>query len=181
MHTGREINLVKGSRAVINANFTRHSPLGPNFHSSLFTPKPFCSFTLMQLSFQLHKPAQFVFDQLSDMQKFCSIHPIISKIEAKGENNYVVFETLKFGFIPYSFTYPVNVQSDLTKMNVTIKAKVTGGTKIEMNFTIKEQTKNSCSVSESISFRSWLPITWMMKRIFKEQHTLLFKNMEQIK
>lgn len=135
----------------------------------------------MQLSFQLNKPAHFVFDHLSDMQKFCSIHPIISKIEPKGENNYLVFETLKIAFIPFSFTYKANVQSDVSKMNIIIKAKISGGTRVEMNFTINKQTENSCSVAESISFRSWLPVKWMMKRIFKEQHTQLFRNMEEIK
>lgn len=134
----------------------------------------------MQLHFQLNKSAHFVFDHLSDMQKFCSVHPIISKIEPKGENNYLVYETVKFGFIPYAFTYPVAIKSDPETMVVTIKANVSGGTKIEMEFMVKPQNQSSCLVTEIIQFKSWFPVKWVLKRLFREQHTRLFKNIEQI-
>lgn len=35
-------------------------------------------------------------------------------------------------------------------------------------------------ISETIYFRSVLPKKWMMKRIFRAQHTQLFKNMGQL-
>jgi hypothetical protein len=34
-------------------------------------------------------------------------------------------------------------------------------------------------VEEEINFKSWLPVKWLMKAIFKKQHALLFKNIEQ--
>ena len=66
----------------------------------------------MELTFTLTKPADFIFDYLTDMDKFASIHPVISKIDRLGDNRYLVHETLKIGFIPYSFTYPVAIESD---------------------------------------------------------------------
>ena len=60
----------------------------------------------MVLTYSINKPVEIVYDCLTDMQKFVSVHPIIYKIENKGENEYLVFETLKVLFIPVSFTYP---------------------------------------------------------------------------
>jgi carbon monoxide dehydrogenase subunit G len=134
----------------------------------------------MELSFQINKPTHFVFDHLTDMQKFCSIHPIISKIEPKGENSYLIHETLKLGFIPFSFTYPATVESRKEEHFVKIKATVLKLTKIEMHFKLAPQS-NSTLVNETIHFRSLLPIKWMMKRIFRSQHAQLFKNMEELK
>ena len=57
----------------------------------------------MKLSFRIHKKSDLVFDYLTDMQKFVSVHPVISKIDNTGQESYLVHETLKFGFIPFSF------------------------------------------------------------------------------
>ena len=58
----------------------------------------------MNLIFRVNKPIDTVFDYLTDMQKFVSVHPLISKIDDLSGNNYLVHETLKVGFIPFSFT-----------------------------------------------------------------------------
>src|SRR5690606_40899548 len=50
--------------------------------------------------------SDLVFDYLTDMQKFVLVHPVISKIDSTGQESYLVHETLKFGFVPFSFTYP---------------------------------------------------------------------------
>ncbi len=46
------------------------------------------------------------------MQEFVKVHPIIYKIEKKAECKYLVFEKLVLFFIPYSFTYVVNILSN---------------------------------------------------------------------
>lgn len=61
----------------------------------------------MKLSFRLEKSADIIFDYLTDMQKFVSVHLVIYKIDNTGINRYLVYEMLKFGFIPFPFTYPV--------------------------------------------------------------------------
>ncbi len=133
----------------------------------------------MNLSFTSHKSTDFIFDYLTDMDKFASIHPVITKIDRVGDNRYLVHETLKVGFIPFSFSYPVTIESDRTRIAVTIKATVMKLTHIEMNFTIRGEGEHSV-VDESISFKSVLPIRGLMEKIFREQHTLLFANMEQL-
>ncbi len=131
----------------------------------------------MNLSFTLHKSADLIFDCLTDMDKFASIHPVITKIDKKGENKFLVHETLKLGFIPYSFTYPVMIESNLVNKTVTIKASVMKMTHIEMNFSIRQEGDVSI-VEERITFKSILPVKTFMEKIFREQHTLLFQNMD---
>ena len=39
----------------------------------------------MDLLFKLNKPPDLIFDYLTDMQKFVSVHPVISKIDKKNK------------------------------------------------------------------------------------------------
>lgn len=131
----------------------------------------------MKLSFRIHKNAEFVFAYLTDMQKFASVHPVISKIENLADEHYLVHETLKFGFVPFSFTYPATIEKNSLKKTITIRATVFKLTKIEMKFVLK--TNNDYTIiEEEIYFKSLLPIKLIMQSIFKKQHTELFKNIE---
>lgn len=129
----------------------------------------------MELSYQIKKSPDFVFDYLTDMQKFVSVHPVITKIDPLGNNKYLVHETLKMGFIPVSFTYFVTIEADKHSKTVIIRATVMKFTKIEMNFKLKTD-ENFCLVEETILFKSPLPIKGMMQNIFRKQHELLFRN-----
>lgn len=132
----------------------------------------------MKLTFTLNKPADFIFDYLTDMDKFASIHPVISKIDRLGDNRYLVHETLKMGFIPYSFTYPVAIESDAANQKVIIRATVMKVTHVIMDYTIREEGEKSI-VEENISIKSVLPLKKAMEKIFREQHGMLFRNMEK--
>jgi hypothetical protein len=111
------------------------------------------------------------------MQKFVSVHPVISQIDHTGNENYLVHETLKIGFIPFSFTYPVTIEKNHFEKFVVIRATVMKLTKIEMKFVLK--THNDYTViEENIEFNSPLPVKFIMQGIFKKQHTQLFKNIE---
>jgi carbon monoxide dehydrogenase subunit G len=134
----------------------------------------------MELRFEVNKPTHFVFDYLSDMQKFVSIHPIIHKIEDKGDNTYVVHETLKLGFIPFSFTYPATVESNKEENHVWIKATIMKLTKVEMHFKISGNS-NTSIVNEVVNYYSILPLKFAMRMIFRKQHTIFFKNMNELK
>jgi carbon monoxide dehydrogenase subunit G len=134
----------------------------------------------MKLTHKINKPACLVFDYLSNMQKFVTVHPVITKIDDKGKGNYLVHETLGLGFIPISFTYPVTVEGKQQEKIVNIYATVMRFTKIEMLFVIKSE-KDFTLVEESINFKSILPIKSIMQGVFKKQHTQLFKNIDMLK
>lgn len=131
----------------------------------------------MNLSFRLNKTPEFIFDYLTDMQKFVSVHPVISKIEKTGSDSYLVHETLKFGPIPFSFTYPVTIEKSITDVTVIMRAIVFKLTKIEMKFALKKDG-DFTNVEENIQFKSPLPIKFVMENIFRKQHKQLFENMD---
>jgi len=131
----------------------------------------------MKLSFRIHKKSDLVFDYLTDMQKFVSVHPVISKIDNTFDKNYLVHETLKFGFIPFSFTYPVTIEKNAIDKTVIIRATVFKLTKIDMKFVLKADNDYTI-IDEEIKFKSTLPVKFIMESVFKKQHDQLFKNIE---
>jgi len=133
----------------------------------------------MELTFKLNKTADFVFDYLTDMQKFVLVHPVIYQIDHTGSNAYLVHEKLKFGFIPFSFTYPITVKKNIIDKIVIIRATVFGLTKIEMKFELSLENGFTV-VKESIQFKSPFPIKSVMRSIFNTQHKQLFKNIDTI-
>jgi carbon monoxide dehydrogenase subunit G len=134
----------------------------------------------MKLLFKIQKPLELIFAYLTDMQMFASVHPVISKIEKLENNNYLVYETLKLGIIPFSFTYFVTVEKNDLKKEISMQATVFKIVKIEIDFVLKEE--QGCTIiNENIQFKSVLPVKLLMSRIFKQQHHQLFKNIEEHK
>ncbi|MES2679036.1 MAG: hypothetical protein V4635_04090 [Bacteroidota bacterium] len=133
----------------------------------------------MNLSFKVNKHPEFIFDYLTDMQKYVSVHPVITKIDSRGNGDYLVHETLKLAFLPLSFTYPVNVSGNSDDKTILIKATVMKITKIEMMFKIIGGDGFS-TVDETIHFQSPLPVKNTMQNIFRKQHTRLFKNIAEL-
>ncbi|HEY3385387.1 MAG TPA: SRPBCC family protein [Saprospiraceae bacterium] len=133
----------------------------------------------MKLTFAVNKSPEFIFDYLTDMDKFVSVHPLISKIENLGDNHFRVHETLKFWFIPYSFTYPVTIQKNVEEKKIVMKAVIQKMTHIEMHFTIRD-SGHSSSVEEDISIKTFLPVKGFIRKIFKKQHELMFRNIDKL-
>ncbi|GAB2775498.1 hypothetical protein GCM10027275_18240 [Rhabdobacter roseus] len=133
----------------------------------------------MNLSFRIKSDIDLVFDYLTDMEKFVSVHPVISRIDRVQNGKYLVYETLKLGFIPFSFTYLVTIEKSQFDKTVIIRATVFKVTNIEMKFVLKADGDYT-RIDEEIQFRSPLPVVFMMQRVFKKQHSQLFKNMEQM-
>ncbi len=131
----------------------------------------------MKLEHKIKQSPLIVFEYLTDMQRFVSIHPVIYKIERLKDNSYKVFETLKLAGISFSFTYKATVES-IPQTKIIIKATVMKITKIEMMFNIRQDNDHTI-IDEEIFFDSPLPVKPIMQKIFKEQHTVLFKNMEK--
>jgi carbon monoxide dehydrogenase subunit G len=133
----------------------------------------------MLQTYKIKKSAEFIFEYLTDMQKFASAHPVISKIDSRGQNKFLVYETLKLGFIPFSFTYPVSIESNKEEKRIIMHATVMKINKIEMIYDIKEDNGISV-VNEQINFKSILPIKFIMERIFKKQHEQFFENIRNL-
>ena len=132
----------------------------------------------MKLEFTINKPLPYVFEYLTDMKKFVSVHPIIYTMDELGENNYLVYEKLNLLYIPCTFRYKARVQGHAHGDSVNFTAVVMGMVNIEMNFYLKAHTGTTI-VTEEVNFRSLLPVKPIMKKIFREQHRELFNNIEK--
>lgn len=132
----------------------------------------------MQLTHKIKKSPAFIFEYLTDVQKFVSVHPVITKMDVRGNNNYLVHETLKMGFIPISFTYTASIDGKPESNTVIMNATVMKFTKIEMIFILKPDGDNTF-VEETINFKSPLPIKSIMQKIFRKQHEQLFRSIER--
>lgn len=85
----------------------------------------------MKLTFRLKKSSEFIYDHLTDMQKYVSVHPVIYKIDKLENDRYLVYETLKIAFIPISFKYPATIEKSLADKSVLMKATVFKWTKLK--------------------------------------------------
>ena len=133
----------------------------------------------MILQHKIGKPPAVVFDYLTDMLKFVSVHPVIHKMDRLNSHDYLVHETLKVGPIPISFTYPATVNSSDDRKSVIMSAVVMRVARIEMTFLIREIPTGTV-VDEEVVFASLLPIEFIMQRIFRKQHTRLFENLGNV-
>lgn len=131
----------------------------------------------IELSFTIQKTSAFIFEYLTDMQKFLKVHPIITQIDPTCNDSYIIHETLKFLFIPCSFTYPVTIESKPFEKIVIMRATIMKFTKIEITFVLKSYSDFTV-VEENIQIQSPFPIQSIIHSIFKKQHKYLFKNIE---
>jgi len=131
------------------------------------------------LTFEVKKKPEFVFEYLTNMQRFASVHPVISKIEQINGNSFKVYETLQFGIIPFSFTYPVDVEQSNIESPIIFRATVFKITDVEMIFTLSSNGIHTI-VHEQIKFKTPLPIKSLLQSVFKKQHNLLFENINKM-
>ncbi|MDP2386179.1 MAG: hypothetical protein Q8M29_07395 [Bacteroidota bacterium] len=129
----------------------------------------------MQLDHSIKKPVDHVYDYLTDAQKFVSVHPVIYKIEKLATNELLVYEKLKFLFIPIKFTYKATITGNRNLKTVVMRANVKGMAKIQMHFKL-EDISGQTKIKETVEFKSFLPIKAIMQSVFKKQHVQLFQN-----
>lgn len=132
----------------------------------------------MILKFKIDKSPKFVYDYLTDMTKFVRVHPVITKIDKIGDTEYLIHETLKLGFLPLNFTYPVSIDQNSVEKTMEMNAIVMKLTKIKLKFSITPED-DFTTIEEKISIKSMLPIKSILQSIFRKQHKILFQNIER--
>jgi len=132
----------------------------------------------MKLFFQLHTSPEVVFPYLSDMDLFASVHPVISKMVSTGTNQFMAFETMNMGPIPFSFSYPTVVHHNLTKGVIEMQAVIFKMTTMEISFNLSAQN-GVTTIEEDIQIKSIWPLKSLIFGLVKTQHAKLFKNIEE--
>jgi len=129
------------------------------------------------LNYEILKPINEVYYYLSDMDKYVLVHPIIYKIDKISENYYSIFETLKIGLFRIKVKYPAQIYCDFKAKKIKMTAQVLKMIKIEIVFNLKTSGTKT-SIEETITFNSFIPIGIFLASIFKNQHQILFRNIE---
>jgi carbon monoxide dehydrogenase subunit G len=131
----------------------------------------------LHLQFKLNKPIEKVFESLNKADNFVKVHPIIYLMKPLANGGYLVHEMLKVAFINIYFTYPCTIESDAIEKTITMKAVVKKMVHIQIDFKLSTQNGQTI-VDEFVSFKSILPVAFVMGKIFKTQHQKLFQNIE---
>ncbi len=131
----------------------------------------------MHLQFKLNKPIERVFDSLSNADNFVKAHPIIYAMKPLRNGDYLVHEKLKIAFLNIDFTYPCTIESNKNDKTITMKAVVKKMVHIKIEFKLSTENDQTV-VNEFISFKSFMPVAFVMGKIFKTQHQKLFQNIQ---
>ena len=132
---------------------------------------------MTELIIKVKKDIFTIRQQLTDVEKFVIVHPLIYKMTDLGGNKYKVYEKIKIGIIPLRFTYKAFITHD--KDYVKIVATVMGMTSISMFFTFQEEDKVTV-IHEKLIIKYPLPIKNYMNRLIEKQHKTMFNNIELI-
>ena len=128
---------------------------------------------------KVHKPSNFIFDALSNMETFATLHPVVNKIEFISSEQYLFFESLKIGPFSFAFTYPASVHPIKAQQRIIMKAIIFGKIFLDVYFDISRENGFSL-VREEIKISTWLPIRTAMKMIVVKHHKQLFANLENM-
>ena len=129
------------------------------------------------INYELNKPIEQVYGYLSDMHKYIKVHPIIYKIEEISKDKYLIFERLKLGIFSLSINYPAKIACDFNSKKIKMTALVMKIIEIEIFFELNN-IESKTKIKESITFKSFLPIAFLLGPIFKKQHQILFNTIE---
>lgn len=131
----------------------------------------------MILNFSSTHSPEYVYESLTNADKFVDVHPIIYKMDKIGKESYKVYEKVNFGFFPYRFTYLATIKGNPSEKTINIFATIKKITKVNMEFKITK-SDTGCQIEEMITILTPLPIKNYLRKLFKEQHTLLFENIQ---
>ncbi len=129
----------------------------------------------MHLTHTLHASADFIFDHLTDMQKFRSVHPIITKIVHLDDGQYRAYEKLPLPMFSMNITYPFRLSYDRVHHTVHMKAVVMRFIDIVIDVKIN-QLPDHTLIDELIDIRAPWPLPYFIKGVFRRQHDQLFAN-----
>ena len=73
----------------------------------------------------------------------------------------------------------MTIEKDDIEKKIVMKAIIQKMTHIEMHFTILD-SGHSSNIEEDISIRTFLPVKGFIRKIFKEQHEQLFRNIDRL-
>lgn len=131
---------------------------------------------LFSLTFYSPHRASRVRPYLVEAEKFVAVHPLIYRIEPRVAPHVKMYERVTFGFLAHRFTYPATIE--VVDGRVELRACVMGMVRIAMTFSFTE-TPGETLVREDVTLRTFLPVKRFMRWLIREQHAIMFANIER--
>ena len=123
----------------------------------------------MILQYTLSTPIAKVFECLSDMQKFCNVHPVIFKVDSLGNNQYKFYEKIAF----VTFSYAVSIEKTEPVTLVAMYSKVQPGVYLNLYFRLKE-AGGLTYVEEEVKIKAPIIIKQVFEQVLKGAHQKMF-------
>lgn len=133
----------------------------------------------MEHTFQVNQEYYVLFDYLTDMQKYQSLNPAVTKIVDLGNGKYKIYKRLRFAYIPYFFSFPMTLTSNEDKLSINMEATILWLNKLEVGFRMIPMI-NYTIIEEIATWKSLIPIGCLMENSIKKQHKILFKNINDL-
>lgn len=130
-----------------------------------------------RFEFMIRRPADRVFADLADPDRFAACHPLIYRLERNGPDRFKVFERIRFGPLGFPFTYPATLQADPATRTLRMEALVHGLVRIDMVLAVIPEGTHSL-LREHLQVRSSLPVKSRLSRFIRQQHAVMCKNLE---
>ena len=130
-----------------------------------------------RFEFLIRRPADRVFADLVDPERFVARHPLIYRMERTGPDRFRVYEKVKFGPIGLPFSYLAVMRADQASSALHIQAVVHGMIDIDMVLSVIPEGAN-CVLREHLHIRSSLPVKSRLSRFIRQQHAVMCKNWE---
>lgn len=129
----------------------------------------------MLMQFKINRPLLHVLEHLSIAELIVRTHPIIFAVEHIIDHKYLIKETAPIGPFKRTFSYEAEILSQPERGYVKIIAKINKLVLLNMEFTLSE-TFGVTHISESVSIKSALPISGLLKKTVEKQHKIWFEN-----
>lgn len=130
-----------------------------------------------RFEFLIRRPADRVFADLADPDRFAARHPIIYRMERLSPEQFKVYEKVSFGPLGFPFTYPATLRADPSTYTLRIEAVVQGLIQIDMDLAVIPEGPH-CWLQERLRVRSSLPVESRLSRFIRQQHAVMCRNLE---
>jgi carbon monoxide dehydrogenase subunit G len=130
-----------------------------------------------RFEFLIRRPADRVFADLADPDRFAACHPLIYRMERRGPDRFKVFETFRLGPLGVPFTYPAKMRADPSTRSLRIEAVVHGMIRIDMDLAVIPEGGHTL-LREHLRIRSSLPVESRLSRFIRQQHAVMCRNLE---
>ena len=126
----------------------------------------------MKIHYTFKSGLAVVYPNVADVERFCSLHPYINRVE-KVDEGYHVFETVPMFGSNIDENYTIQVKELIPNKHVIYRSQVKKSLTLEIDFVFTE-TATGTNLTETITIKANPIVKWILGRTMKTAHQKLF-------